>query len=77
MIGSAGVLAAVLAVAGYTSGDRQDPAGGAPGSTANPAAPAQPLPVELVATDKVPPSGPDAKRAAKQAAPGLERFLDR
>jgi hypothetical protein len=77
MIGSAAVLAAVVAVAGCTSDGRQEPAGGAPGSTASPAAPARPLQVELVATAKVPPGGPNAKRAAKQAAPGLERFLDR
>ncbi|HYN19002.1 MAG TPA: hypothetical protein VEY96_13070, partial [Actinomycetes bacterium] len=30
-----------------------------------------------VATAKVPPGGPSAKRAAQRAAPGLERFLDR
>jgi hypothetical protein len=77
MIGSAGVLAAVLAVAGCTSGGKPEPAGQTPGSTAGPAAPAQPLQVQLVATAKVPPGGPSAKRAAKQAAPGLERFLDR
>jgi hypothetical protein len=77
MIGPAGVLAAVLAVAGCTSGDRSEPAGQSPGSTAAPAAPARPLQVKLVATAKVPPGGPSAKRAAKQAAPGLERFLDR
>ncbi|HET8788799.1 MAG TPA: hypothetical protein VFO47_08625 [Actinomycetes bacterium] len=77
MIGPAGVLAAVLAVAGCTSGDRSEQAGQAPGSTANPAAPARPLQVKLVATARVPPGGPSAKRAAKQAAPGLERFLDR
>jgi hypothetical protein len=77
MIGSAGMLAAVLVVAGCTSGDRSGQAGQAPGSTANPAAPARPLQVELIATAKVPPGGPSAKRAAEQAAPGLERFLDR
>ena len=77
MVGSAGVLAAVLAVAGCTSGDRSEQAGQAPGSTANPAAPTRPLQVELVATARVTPGGPSAKRAAKQAAPGLERFLDR
>jgi hypothetical protein len=75
MIGSAGVLAAVLAVAGCTSGDRPEPATQAPG--ASPAAPARPLRVELVATAKVPPGGPSARRAAKQAAPGLEQFLGR
>jgi hypothetical protein len=77
VIGSAGVLAAILAVAGCTSGDRPEPAGQAPGSTASPSGPARPLQVKVVATAKVPPGGPDAKRAARQAAPGLERFLDR
>jgi hypothetical protein len=76
MIGSVGVLAAVLAVAGCTSGDRSERDGQSPGSTASPA-PARPLQVKLVATAKVPPGGPSAKRAASQAAPGLERFLDR
>jgi hypothetical protein len=77
MIGSAGVLAAVLAVAGCTSGDRPEPGTQAPGSTASPAGPARSPQVKLVATAKVPPGGPSAERAAKQAAPGLERFLDR
>jgi hypothetical protein len=77
MTGLAGVLAAVLAVAGCTSGDRSEPGGQGSGATAGPAAPAQPLEVKLVAVAKVPPGGPSAKRAAKQAAPGLERFLDR
>jgi hypothetical protein len=77
MIGSAAVLAAVLAVAGCTSGGQGEPAGQAPGSTASPAAPDKPLRVELVAVAKVPAGGPSAKRAARQAAPGLERFLDR
>ena len=77
MIGTAGVLAAVLVAAGCTSGGGPEPDGQASGSTASPAAPARPLQIQLVATAKVPPGGPSAKRAAKQAAPGLERFLDR
>jgi hypothetical protein len=67
------VLAAVLLAAGCTSGDRPEP-GPATGTSA---APARPLNVRLVATAKVPPNGPNARRAARQAAPGLQRFLDR
>jgi hypothetical protein len=77
LVGSAGVLAAVLVAAGCTSGGRSEPDGQAPGSSAAPAAPAKPLQVELVTTAKVPPGGLSAQRAAKRAAPGLERFLDR
>ncbi len=68
------LLAALLLVAGCTSGGREERGGKATGSTAGPAAP---LKVKLVATAKVPPGGPGARRAAEQAAPGLERFLDR
>jgi hypothetical protein len=71
------VVAAALLGAGCTSGGGSGAGGQAPGSTAAPAAPARPLEVQLVATAKVPPGGPSARRAAKQAAPGLERFLDR
>jgi hypothetical protein len=71
------VLAAVLLVAGCTSGGRSEPDGQATGPTSGPAAAAKPLEVRLVATAKVPPGGLNAKRAAKLAAPGLERFLDR
>jgi len=73
----AGLLAALLVAAGCTSGGRSESGGQATGSTAAPAAPAQPLEVELVATAKVPPGGLSAKRAAQRAAPGLEKFLDR
>jgi hypothetical protein len=72
----AGALMALLLAAGCTSGGRSEPPGQASGATA-PAAPAQPLEVQLVATAKVPPGGPSARRAARQAAPGLERFLGR
>ena len=72
----AGLLALLLA-AGCTSGGRSESGGQAPGSTAAPAAPAQPLDVRLVATAKVPPGGLGARQAAKRAAPGLEKFLDR
>ncbi|HEX2373680.1 MAG TPA: hypothetical protein VHO93_06835 [Actinomycetota bacterium] len=72
-----GVLAALALAAGCTSGGRSESPGQATGPTAAPAAPAQPVDLQLVATAKVPPGGPSAKRAASQAAPGLERFLDR
>jgi hypothetical protein len=80
--GSAGaapavLLAAVLLVAGCTSGDRPEPAGPAGGPASTAAPPAEPLRVQLVATAKSPPDGLTAKRAAQRAAPGLERFLDR
>jgi hypothetical protein len=72
----AGALLALLLAAGCTSGGRSEPPGQATGTTAAPG-PAQPLHVRLVATAKVPPRGPSARRAAQQAAPGLERFLGR
>ena len=68
------MLALLLLMAGCTSGGREERGGKATGSTAGPAAP---LKVKLVATAKVPPGGPSAAQAAKRAAPGLERFLDR
>ena len=68
------VLVAVLLVAGCTSGGRSE---GRQATTTSGAAPAQALQVKLVATAKVPPGGPSAARAARQAAPSLERFLDR
>jgi hypothetical protein len=67
------LLLAVLLAAGCTSGGRS---GGGPTSTAG-AAPAAPLRVRLQTTAEVPPGGPSAARAARRAAPGLERFLDR
>jgi hypothetical protein len=73
----ASLLASVLLAAGCTSGGRSESGGQATGSTAAPAAPAQPLEVQVVATAKVPPGGLSAKRAAQRAAPGLEKFLDR
>jgi hypothetical protein len=77
MVGLAGVLTGILLAGGCTSGSGSGTGGQAPGSSAAPAAPAQPLKVELVTMAKVPPGGPSPKRAAKQAEPGLERFLDR
>ena len=76
MAGLAGVLAGILVAGGCTSGGGSEGDGAAPGSPTTAAAPAE-LDVKLVTMAKVPPGGPDAKRAARQAAPGLERFLDR
>ena len=74
---TAGVLTALLLATACTSGGKPESPGQATGSTTVPAAPAAPLEVKLVATARVPPGGPSPKRAAKQAAPGLERFVDR
>ena len=76
-IWSAVLLAAVLLAAGCTSGGRSEGGGQAATPTSAPAAPAEPLKVQLVTTAKVPPGGLSAGRAARRAAPGLERFLDR
>ena len=73
----ASALAGVLLAAGCTSGGGSDGGGQASEPPASSAAPAQPLRVKLVTMAKVPPGGPSASRAAKQAEPGLERFLDR
>jgi hypothetical protein len=73
LVGLAGVVAALLLAAACTSGGK--PSSPGQGATAT-AAPAAPLQVKLVTTAKVPP-GVDAGRAAKRAAPGLERFVDR
>ena len=75
--GLAGVLAGLLLAGGCTSGGGSGTGGQGSGSPATSAAPAQPLQVELVTMARVPPGGPSAKAAAEQAAPGLERFLDR
>jgi hypothetical protein len=72
----AGLLVAVLLAAGCTSGGRDRPPDQAAGPTSGPA-PAAPLRVELSTTAKVAEGGPDARRAARRAAPGLERFLHR
>ena len=77
LIWSAVLLAAVLLAAGCTSGGRSEGGGQAATPTSAPAAPAEPLKVQLVTTAKVPPGGLSAGRAARRAAPGLERFLDR
>ena len=69
------MLAAVLLAAGCTSGGKSQGSSTTPASGA--AAPAEPLKVQLITTAKVPPGGLSAGRAARRAAPGLERFLDR
>jgi hypothetical protein len=74
---AAAVLAAALLIAGCTSGGGSDPADQAPGVTASTVAPARSVQVKLVTSAKVPQGGPDARKAAKRAAPGIERFLDR
>jgi hypothetical protein len=71
------VLAAALVVGACTSGGGPEPADQADRSTPGAVTPARPLRVELVTSAKVPQGGLDAKRAARRAAPGLERFLDR
>ncbi|HEV3464201.1 MAG TPA: hypothetical protein VG846_09495 [Actinomycetota bacterium] len=73
----AGALTGVLLAAGCTSGGGSEGDGQASGPPAGSAAPARPLQVQLVTMAKVPPGGPSARRAAAQAEPGLERFLDR
>jgi hypothetical protein len=81
LTGSAGAALAVLLtavlVAGCTSGDRPEPSGPPSGPASTAAPPAEPLRVQLITTAKSPPDGLTAKRAAQEAAPGLERFLDR
>ncbi|HET7518517.1 MAG TPA: hypothetical protein VFN05_12625 [Actinomycetes bacterium] len=73
----ASALAGVLLAAGCISGGGSDGGGQASEPPASSAAPARPLRVKLVTMARVPPGGPSASRAAKQAEPGLERFLDR
>jgi hypothetical protein len=77
LIWPAVLLAAVLLAAGCTSGGRSAGGGQAATPTSAPAAPTEPLKVQLVTTAKVPPGGLSAGRAARRASPGLERFLDR
>ena len=66
------LLTVVLLVAGCTSGGDR-----AATPTATTAAPPAELQVKLVTTARGPERGFNAKRAAKRAAPGVERFLDR
>jgi hypothetical protein len=71
------LLVAVLLLAGCTSGGGRDAGGATTGPTASTAAPAKPLEVKLRTTASGPERGFNARRAAKQAEPGIERFLDR
>jgi hypothetical protein len=72
---SVALLAAALLVAACTSGGEPDRS-----ATTGPAAtvaPPRPLEVTVRTTARGPERGFNAKRAAKRAAPGIERFLDR
>jgi hypothetical protein len=71
---SVALLAVALLLAACTSGGGRDAAPGRPTTTA---APPKPLKVTLTTTARGPERGFNAKRAAKRAAPGIERFLDR
>jgi hypothetical protein len=71
---SVALLAVALLLAACTSGGGRDAGGGAPTTTA---APPKPLKVTVKTTARGPERGFNAKRAAKRAAPGIERFLDR
>ena len=75
--GLAGLLAGVILAGGCTSGGGSGSDGAPSEPSAAPATPARSLQVQLVTVAKVPPGGPNARRAASKAAPGLERFLDR
>jgi hypothetical protein len=70
------LLAAALLLVACTSGGDRD-AGGAGERPATTTAPAKPLKVTLQTTARGPERGFNAKKAAKRAAPGIERFLDR
>jgi hypothetical protein len=73
---SVALLAAALLLAACTSGGDRD-AGGTAERPATTTAPPRPLKVTLKTTARGPERGFNAKRAARQAAPGIERFLDR
>jgi hypothetical protein len=74
---SVALLAAALLLVACTSGGDRDAGGGPAGPPATTTAPPRPLKVTLQTTARGPERGFNAKRAAKQAAPGIERFLDR
>jgi hypothetical protein len=76
LVRAAALLAAAVLAAGCTSGGGRD-AGSATTGPAGAAAPAKPLEVQLQTTARGPERGFDARKAARQAAPGIERFLDR
>jgi len=71
------VVGVALLVAGCSSGKKQQAAATTTSSTAAPAPVARRLEVALTATAKGPERGFNARRAAKQASPDLEKFLDR
>jgi hypothetical protein len=73
---SAALLAAALLLAACTSGGKPD-AGSATTAPAAAPAPPRPLEVTLRTTARGPERGFNAKQAAKRAAPGIERFVDR
>jgi hypothetical protein len=73
---SVALLAVALLLAACTSGGDRD-AGGVGERPATTAAPPKPLKVTLKTTARGPERGFNAKRAARRAAPGIERFLDR
>jgi hypothetical protein len=77
LVRSAALLTAVLLLAGCTSGGGRDAGSATTGPPASAAAPARPLQVKLVTTARGPQRGFNARQAAKRAAPGIERFLDR
>jgi hypothetical protein len=70
--GPVALLAAAVLLAGCTSGGDK-----AAAPTATTAAPPAELQVKLVTTARGPERGFNARRAARRAAPGVERFLDR
>jgi hypothetical protein len=72
---SVALLAAALLLAACTSGGKPD-AGSATTATAA-APPPRPLEVTVRTTARGPERGFNAKQAAKRAAPGIERFVDR
>jgi hypothetical protein len=73
-----GALAvAALVAAGCSFGGGSRPAGEVGTPVPSTLAPAKPLRVALVTSARGPERGFDARRAARQAAPGIERFLDR
>jgi hypothetical protein len=68
------LLVAALLAAGCTSGGDRD--AGRAATTAPAPAAAAPLRVKLETSARGPERGFDARRAARQASPGIQRFLD-
>jgi hypothetical protein len=77
LIRIAAVAAAALLAVGCTFGGKPEPAGQPAQATSSTVAAASPLQVKLVTTARGPQRGFNARQAARRAAPGLERFLDR